>query len=85
MSLPLPFGFLRGFHLLPEIFLFLDDTFHISVMQLVISLSFPLELFETCIISVSYGIHANSIKLGAHILIQQMAKLKKERKGGQGY
>lgn len=39
----------------------------------------------TCIISVSHGVHANSIKLGAHILIQQMAKLKKERKGGQGY
>lgn len=74
LSLPLSFGFLRGF-LLPEVLLFLDDTFHISVVEPIITLSFPLELFETCIVFVSHGVHASRIKLGAHIFIQQMTKL----------
>jgi hypothetical protein len=69
MSLPLPFGFLRGFHLLPEIFLFLDDTFHISVVQPVISLSFPLELFETFEgrrqMSLYPGLHRRSLTVTA--------------------
>lgn len=34
----------------------------------------------TCIVFVSHGVHANIIKLGSHVFIQQMAKLKKERK-----
>lgn len=46
-SFSLLFNVMSGFWPPFEIFLFLDDTFHVSVMQPVITFSLPFKLFET--------------------------------------